>query len=54
VAVEGLAEQLVSLDFSVGGIAVSTTPSTMFKDANTTITQADFFAPNLGFCGLRG
>jgi len=48
VAVKGLAEQLVSPDFSVGGIAVSTTPSTIFKDANTTITQTDFFAPNLG------
>ena len=44
VSIEGLAEQLLSPDFSVGGIAVSTTLSTTFKDGNTTLTQEEFFA----------
>lgn len=43
--VEGLAEQLASPLFKIGPVSIETTASTSFRDAaNTSITQADFFA----------
>lgn len=42
--IAGLAEQLASPNFEVGGVAVATTDTTSFRNGNVAATAADFFA----------